>query len=66
VEVRHRGRWYNIVNTHAPTEDKSDDTKDEELDHVFDQFPKYDIGRAVAQAVSSQILAAEDRIRAQV
>jgi hypothetical protein len=29
---------------HAPTEDKCDDTKDGfygELEHVFDQFPKY-------------------------
>jgi len=29
---------------HAPTEDKSDDIKDsfyEELEHVFNQFPKY-------------------------
>jgi hypothetical protein len=29
---------------HAPTEDKTDDTRNsffEELEHVFDQFPKY-------------------------
>ncbi|PNF20380.1 hypothetical protein B7P43_G10237 [Cryptotermes secundus] len=32
------------MNVHAPTEDKIDDIKDrfhEELDHVFDKFPKY-------------------------
>jgi hypothetical protein len=41
-----RGRWCNIIvlNVHAPTEDKIDDTKDsfyEELERVFDKFPKY-------------------------
>jgi hypothetical protein len=41
-----RGRWcHNIVlNVHAPTEDKTDDMKDslyEELERVFDKFPKY-------------------------
>jgi len=40
-----RGRWCNIVlNVHAPTEEKSDDSKDsfyEELRQVFDNFPKY-------------------------
>jgi hypothetical protein len=41
-----RGRWCDIIvlNVHAPTEDKCDDTKDsfyEELGGVFDQFPKY-------------------------
>jgi hypothetical protein len=41
-----RGRWCNIIvlNVHAPTEDKCDDAKDsfyEELEGVFDQFPKY-------------------------
>jgi hypothetical protein len=41
-----RGRWYNIIvmNVHAPTEDKIDDIKDrfyEELEQVFDKFPKY-------------------------
>jgi hypothetical protein len=33
-----------VPNVHAPTEDKCDDTKDsfyEELEGVFDQFPKY-------------------------
>jgi hypothetical protein len=33
-----------VLNVHAPTEDKCDDTKDsfhEELEGVFDQFPKY-------------------------
>jgi hypothetical protein len=40
-----RGRWCHIVlNIHAPTEDKTDDVKDsfyEELERVFDKFPKY-------------------------
>jgi exonuclease III len=43
-----RGRWCNIivVNVNAPCEDMSDDIKDsfyEELGHVFDQFPRYDM-----------------------
>jgi hypothetical protein len=41
-----RGHWCDIIvlNVHAPMEDKIDDMKDsfyEELDHVFDKFPKY-------------------------
>jgi hypothetical protein len=41
-----RGRWCNIIvlNVHAPSEDKIDDKKGrfyEELEHVFDNFPKY-------------------------
>jgi hypothetical protein len=41
-----RGSWCDIVvlNVHARTEDTCDDTKDrffEELEGVFDQFPKY-------------------------
>ncbi len=41
-----RDRWYNIsvLNVHAPSEEKSDDSKDgfyEELEHVFYHFPKY-------------------------
>jgi hypothetical protein len=41
-----RGRWCHIIvpNVHAPTEDKTDDVKDsfyEELERVFDIFPKY-------------------------
>ena len=41
-----RGRWYNIIvlNVHAPSEDKCDDSKDsfyEELEQVFDHFPRY-------------------------
>ena len=40
-----RGRWCNIIvlNVHAPSEEKSDDSKDnfyEELEQVFDPFPK--------------------------
>jgi exonuclease III len=41
-----RGRWYNtiVLNVQGPTEDKIDDIKDrfyEELEQVFDKFPKY-------------------------
>ena len=41
-----RGRWCNIIvlNVRAPSEDKSDDSKDsfyEELEQVFDHFPRY-------------------------
>jgi hypothetical protein len=40
------GRWFHIIvlNVHAPTEDETDDVKDsfyEELEHIFDKFPKY-------------------------
>jgi hypothetical protein len=39
------GRWCDIIvlNIHAPAEDKIDDMKDsfyEELEHVFDKFPR--------------------------
>jgi len=39
------GRWHNtiVVNVHAPSEEKSDELKDsfyEELEQVFDHFPK--------------------------
>jgi exonuclease III len=41
-----KGRWCDIIvlNVHAPTEDKDDIIKDsfyEELEQVFDQFPRY-------------------------
>jgi exonuclease III len=41
-----RGHWCHIIvlNVHTPTEDKTDDVKDsfyEELECVFDKFPKY-------------------------
>jgi len=41
-----RGRWRNIivVNVHAPSEEKSDESKNsfyEELEQAFDHFPKY-------------------------
>jgi hypothetical protein len=41
-----RSRWHHIIvlNVHAPTEDKTDDMKHsfyEELECVFDKFPKY-------------------------
>ena len=40
------GRWRNniVVNAHAPSVEKIDDSKDsfyEELEQVFDHFPKY-------------------------
>ena len=40
------GRWRNtiVVNVHAPSEEKSEKSKDsfyEELEQVFDHFPKY-------------------------
>jgi hypothetical protein len=43
-----RGHWCNIIvpNVHVPCDDKSDDVKDsfyEELAHIFDQFPRYDM-----------------------
>jgi exonuclease III len=43
-------RWCNIIvlNVHAPCEDKGNDVKDsfyEELERVFDQFPRYDMKR---------------------
>jgi len=41
-----RGRWCNIIvlNVHAPSEEKSDESKDsfyEELEQVFYHFPNY-------------------------
>ena len=41
-----RGHWFNIivVNVHAPSEEKSDESKDsfyEEIEQVFYHFPKY-------------------------
>jgi len=41
-----RGRWFNIIvlNVHAPSEEKNDDSEDsfcEELEQVFDTLPKY-------------------------
>jgi exonuclease III len=41
-----RGRWCHVIvlNVHAPTEYKTDDVKGsfyEELERVFDKFPKY-------------------------
>jgi hypothetical protein len=43
-----RGRWCHIIvlNVNVPTNDKADDEKDsfyEELEPVFDTFPKYHI-----------------------
>jgi len=41
-----RGRWCNniVLNTHAPSEEKNDESKDsfyDELEQVFYHFPKY-------------------------
>jgi len=38
-----RGRWRNIivVNVHAPSEEQSEESKDEQLQQVLDHFPKY-------------------------
>jgi exonuclease III len=41
-----KGHWCDIIvlNVYAPTEDKDDDIKEsfyEELEQVFDQFPRY-------------------------
>ena len=38
-----RGRWRNtiVVNVHAPSEEKSDESKDSFYEQVFDHFPKY-------------------------
>ena len=43
-----RGRWSNIIRVyvHAPSDGKGDESKDsfyEELEKVFDHFPKYHI-----------------------
>ena len=43
-----RGRWCNIIvlNVHAPSKEKGDNSKYsfyEELEQVFDHFPKYDM-----------------------
>jgi hypothetical protein len=43
-----RGHWCNniVLNVHAPCENKGDNVKDsfsEELGHIFDQFPRYDM-----------------------
>jgi hypothetical protein len=39
-----RSHWCDILNVHAPTEDKTDDTKDSiyvELEHIFAQYQQY-------------------------
>jgi hypothetical protein len=41
-----RGHWFHVIilDVHAPTEYKTDDVKDsfyEELERIFDKFPKY-------------------------
>ena len=49
-----RGHWCNIIvlNVHAPSEEKSDSSKHsfyEELEQVFDHFPKYDMLHGVSK-----------------
>jgi hypothetical protein len=49
-----RGRWCNIIvlNVPAPIEDKIDDMKNrfyEELEQVFDKFPKYHVNAKVGR-----------------
>ncbi|PNF15196.1 hypothetical protein B7P43_G14111 [Cryptotermes secundus] len=44
IVLKGRGCDIIVINVHAPTDDKIDDIKDrfyEELEHVFDKFPKY-------------------------
>jgi exonuclease III len=46
LSITLKGHWCDIIvlNMHTPTEDKDDDIKDsfyEELEQVFDQFPRY-------------------------
>jgi len=50
-----RGHWCNIilVNVHATSEEKSDESKDsfyEELEQVFDHFPKYHMKRLIGDS----------------
>jgi hypothetical protein len=57
--IKLRGSWCHIIglNVHAPTEGKTDDVKDsfyEELEHVFDKFPKYHMKNSVFQCQSRQ------------
>jgi hypothetical protein len=47
-----KGRWCNIIvlNVHAPTEEKSDDSRDsfyEQLEKAFNHFPKSFIPQSV-------------------
>jgi hypothetical protein len=61
-----RGRWCDIIvlNVHDPTEDKIDDTTEdkiddikdrfyEQLEHVFDKFPKYHMKTSDCQKYNS-------------
>jgi hypothetical protein len=48
VYIKLRGWWCDIIvlNVHVPAVDKTDDMKDsfdEELERVFDKFPKYNM-----------------------
>jgi hypothetical protein len=55
-----KGRWCDIIvlNVHDPTEDKDDDIKDrfyEELEQVFEQFPRYHMIKAGCETLYSEI-----------
>jgi hypothetical protein len=54
-----RGHWHDtaLLNMHAPTENKSDDTKDnpdEQPELVSDQFPKHDM-KTLLQDFSAKV-----------
>jgi hypothetical protein len=54
-----RGLWCNIIvlNVHASTEDKNDDVKGsfyEELESVFDKFPKYIFKQTIGMKVCTK------------
>jgi hypothetical protein len=61
-----RGRWFNIItlNVHAPTEEKSDDSKDsfyEELEQVFDRFLSNSVRRFYCKIGEEEFFQTDDR-----
>jgi hypothetical protein len=47
-----------ILNVHAPTEDKTDDMKDsfyDELEHMFDKFPKYHMNILLGDIIVAKV-----------
>jgi len=55
------GGWCNItvLNAHAPSGEKSDDSKEsfyEELEQVFDHFPKYYMENSISIRLRSQTI----------
>ena len=59
-----RGRWHNIivVNVHAPSGEKSDESKDsfyEELEQVFDHLPKYHMKMTLMQKWGERIFSSQ-------